>query len=232
MDVILGKQMEEIDAAAVRAAVAPYRGVLVDLGTGSGRFVYKVAQHFPDLFCIGLDAVSRELQEYATKVRRSPARGGLPNAMFVRAAAEDTPAELAGLATHLTVNLPWGSLLKGIVLAQPEVMGNLLRLAASQAGLEFLVSYSSRYEPQMMAQLGLPELTREYLEQHLTPAYAAQGIFVQEIALLDNATVRRLPLAWGRRLAFGRERQFVHIIAGAGGLLDAPIPSLLRALMQ
>jgi 16S rRNA (adenine(1408)-N(1))-methyltransferase len=217
METVVGGKTDELDAEALRVRIAPYHGVLVDLGTGSGRFVYEAARRHPDLFCIGIDAAPGNVREYSARAHRKPARGGVANAMFARGAVEALPDELDGVATHVTVNLPWGSLLRAVVFADPLVMDNIRRMASPGAAVEVLFTYSSRYEPQMMDELGLPEPTSAYLEESLEPAYAEQGIRVCSIDVLDNEAIRRLPLDWGRRLGHARERQYVHIVARVGG---------------
>jgi 16S rRNA (adenine(1408)-N(1))-methyltransferase len=209
--------------------------VLVDLGTGSGRFAYEVARRRPDLFCIGVDAVSENLREYSAKALRKPARGGADNVMFVRAAIEALPDELVDVATHVTVNLPWASLLRGVIHAEPAVMGSIGSVATPGASLELLLTYDRRYEPEMMDELDLPDPTREYLEQSLAPAYERHGITVCHIDFLSNDAVRRLPLDWARKLTHARQRQFVHILARARGesgrpAADGAPPSLLLSL--
>jgi 16S rRNA (adenine(1408)-N(1))-methyltransferase len=237
METVLGRKTEEIGAAALRARIAPRQGVLVDLGTGSGRFAYEVARHRPDLFCIGVDAVAENLREYSTKALRKPARGGLENVVFVRAAVESLPVELNGVGTHVTVNLPWGSLLGGIIHARPAIMASMRRVAVPGGVLELLLTYDRRYEPEMMDELDLPELTLEYLKQSLTPAYARQRLTVGHIGFLDNAAVRRLPLDWARRLTHARQRQFAHIlgrVCDEGGMPapDGAPPSLVLSLSR
>lgn len=235
MDVIVGKRTEEVDASAARARAAPYAGVLVDIGTGSGRFVYEAARRLPHLLCIGIDAVSTKLQDYSAKALRKAARGGVPNAMFVRSGAEDLPAELAGLATHITVNLPWGSLLRGLVVPDARLISTLRGIASAEATVEILLTYSRSYEPEMIESLGLPELTVEYLEQHAGPLYERQGIGIQGVRVYGNAVVRRLPLEWGRKLAYGRERQFFHILGRVGAkprAEETPAESLLLSLAR
>ena len=65
---------------------------------------------------------------------RSPRRrGGVPNVAFVVASAEALPGELAGTVERLTVNLPWGSLLRGALAladAEPAARGIAGLLAA------------------------------------------------------------------------------------------------------
>ena len=238
MDVIIERGIEEVDVDAFRSATQPYDGVLMDIGTGSGRFVYEVARRHPGLLCVGIDAVARDLRRYAVRARRRPARGGAPNAMFVRSAVESLPAELAGMATHITVNLPWGSLLWGIVVGDRAVMENLRRMGSPGTTVEILLTYSASYEPRMIEDRGLPDLTAEHLEDHLVPAYAQHGISVVKADFVDNDTIKRLPLDWGRRLAHGRQRQFAHILGvvrgeeSERGTEDEAVSSLLLSFAQ
>ena len=56
------------------------------------------------------------------------------------AAAEALPPELDGLAGLVTVHFPWGSLLRGLLAADPAVLGGLARVLAPGGTLSMLVS--------------------------------------------------------------------------------------------
>ena len=73
-----------------------------------------------------------------------PSRGGLPNALFVVAAVEALPAELEGVADLVTVHFPWGSLLRGLLGADPATMSSLTRVLRPGANLQLLVSSTVR----------------------------------------------------------------------------------------
>jgi 16S rRNA (adenine(1408)-N(1))-methyltransferase len=62
--------------------------VAVDLGTGDGRYVLAAAAEQPETLVIGVDASASAMAEAA---RRAALRVGLPNAVFVVAAAEHPP---------------------------------------------------------------------------------------------------------------------------------------------
>ena len=96
--------------------------ITVDVGTGDGLFVYKCAQRDPQRFFIGVDANRRPLEKISEKIYRRPAKGGLPNVLFVQAAVENLPAELQGIATEVHVQFPWGSLLRGVAAGDEIVM--------------------------------------------------------------------------------------------------------------
>lgn len=89
--------------------IAPYReaGIVLDIGTGDGRFVFAAAKANPNRFYIGIDANAKPLEKRSIKITRKRAKGGMPNAMFVQAAVEDLPEELDGIASEIYVNFPW-----------------------------------------------------------------------------------------------------------------------------
>src|SRR5258708_30993344 len=51
--------------------------------------------------------------ESSLRAARPERKGGLPNAVFVVAAAERPPEELRAIAAETTILFPWGSLLRG-----------------------------------------------------------------------------------------------------------------------
>jgi len=61
-------------------------GVVVDIGTGDGRFVYNSARANPSKFYIGIDANAKPLEKISMKATRKIAKGGLPNVLFIQAA--------------------------------------------------------------------------------------------------------------------------------------------------
>ncbi len=67
----------------------------------------------PAAFVIGIDASAAAMAEASRRAARPAARGGVANALFVVAAAERPPIELLGIADEVTINFPWGSLLRG-----------------------------------------------------------------------------------------------------------------------
>ncbi|HEU4794362.1 MAG TPA: methyltransferase domain-containing protein, partial [Pyrinomonadaceae bacterium] len=110
--------------------------MIVDIGTGDGRFVYQSARQNPKKFYIGIDPNVSRLEKISEKIYRKPAKGGAPNALFIQAAVEDLPAELDGVADELHVHFPWGSLLRAVAAGDVAVLRNLRRICAPGALLE------------------------------------------------------------------------------------------------
>jgi 16S rRNA (adenine(1408)-N(1))-methyltransferase len=76
-------------------------GVVVDIGTGDGRYVYRSARSDPDRFYIGIDVERRALEKVSEKIHRRPEKGGLSNVLFVHASVEALPAELDRCADEI-----------------------------------------------------------------------------------------------------------------------------------
>jgi 16S rRNA (adenine(1408)-N(1))-methyltransferase len=99
--------------------VARYAVATIDLGTGDGRYVLAAAAAQPDRLVVGVDANVAGMTAASRRAAARPSRGGLPNALFVVAAAEALPAELDGVADMVTVHFPWGFAAAGPVRRRP-----------------------------------------------------------------------------------------------------------------
>jgi predicted RNA methylase len=188
------------------------RPVVIDLGAGDGRYVYESSRQDASRLYVGIDPDADAMSEYGYRSSRKPVRGGVDNARFVVASAEQLPAELEGLATLVRVNFPWGSLLRGML--QPDA--SMLRSLASLApGGRFEIAFS--YDPQhdTSAFIGdpLPLLDDAYIKDVLVPAYRDAGLEVTEQRRLTQDEALALPSTWGRRLLHARPRS-VYFIAG------------------
>ncbi|MFY9555380.1 MAG: methyltransferase domain-containing protein, partial [Blastocatellia bacterium] len=84
-------------------------GIVIDIGTGDGLFVYQCARENPNKFFIGIDANPRPLEKVSEKIHRKPAKGGLTNVLFLQAGVEDLPSELDEVADEVHIHFPWGS---------------------------------------------------------------------------------------------------------------------------
>jgi ubiquinone/menaquinone biosynthesis C-methylase UbiE len=118
--------------------------VIVDIGTGDGRFVYQSARENPGRFYLGIDPNVRPLEKISEKIHRKPAKGGAPNALFIQAAIEELPAELNGVADEIHVHFPWGSLLRAVATADVLLLQNLHRICAPGTLLEVVLGRLTR----------------------------------------------------------------------------------------
>jgi 16S rRNA (adenine(1408)-N(1))-methyltransferase len=201
-------------------------GVVVDIGTGDGRFVYQSARLNPSKFYIGIDANPKALEKISEKIYRKPAKGGLPNVLFLQAAVENLPAELDGVANELHIHFPWGSLLRAVATAEPEVLGYLRRICAPDCLLEIVIGLDPLRDRTEIERLGLPALSNEYLETVLIDRYRAAGFDVLEKGALSQADWSHLETSWARKLSGNEDRSVVYLIARAA-TSNLPIDSSL-----
>ena len=137
--------------------------------------------------------------EASRRAARKPARGGLPNALFVVAAAESLPFELEGAFDEVTVHFPWGSLLRGVTNADGSILCGFSRVLKAGGSLHILLSITDRE-----ASAGLEPLTAKRLDW-LRGAYATHGLGLIDARRADEATIAASHSTWAKRL--GRERE-------------------------
>jgi 16S rRNA (adenine(1408)-N(1))-methyltransferase len=190
-------------------------GVVVDIGTGDGRFVYRSAQENPNQFFIGIDANTKPLEKISMKATRKIAKGGLPNVLFVQTAVENLPEELNAAADEIHIHFPWGSLLRAVVAGDENVLQNLRRICAPECLLEIVIGIDAERDKSEIERLGLPELSSDYLENDLLPKYRAAGFEVIKSGILDSSKWSKLKTSWARKLQGGANRKVVYFILQA-----------------
>lgn len=189
--------------------------MVIDVGTGDGRFVCLSARQNPDKFFIGIDANAGALAKLSEKIHRKPAKGGLANALFVQAAVEDLPCELNGIASEVYVNFPWGSLLRTVAAGDLGVLSNLRRIAAPEAALKVFMSFDPERDRAEIERLGLTPVTAEFLETVLKPRYLAAGFEMLECGVLSTSEWPELRTSWAQRLQDNDRRSLIYILARA-----------------
>ena len=150
----------------------------------------------PDDLVIGIDASAAAMADASRRAARSVARGGLPNALFVVAAAERPPAELRGLADELTILFPWGSLLGG-ALATNEAAARIAALLSPSACLTAFVSITPRDG------LAVQPLDEPGTAEQLERRWAAHGLRLESLCPATADEVRATGSSWARRLGAG-----------------------------
>jgi 16S rRNA (adenine(1408)-N(1))-methyltransferase len=196
MEIIRGKQTSCIDASEFNALVSGYETVHMDIGTGDGRFVRHVARSESNCFVVGIDASRENLRETS---RSAPS-----NALFVIANALRLPPEFRGLADTITINFPWGSLLKGLLTNDPALMVGLVTMARPNASLEVRLNGGALAEAGWSLEEGAHRV-REVL--------AVNGFEVCPPIWMAAYELRSYPTTWAKRLAFGRDPRAVCLRA-------------------
>jgi 16S rRNA (adenine(1408)-N(1))-methyltransferase len=130
-------------------------------------------------------------------------RGGVPNARFVVAAAEDPPRELAGGVERLTIHFPWGSLLRGLLARDDRAAAGIAGLLAPDGELAALLAPAPRdvlrdlpYVATLLEPPCIDDLRRRW---------SAHGLELVEARTATLAEVDASRSSWARRLRAGRD---------------------------
>ena len=187
-------------------------GVVVDIGTGDGRFVSAAASKDPNKFFIGIDANAKPLEKPSMKATRKLGKGGLPNAMFVQAAVEDLPDELNRVADEIHVHFPWGSLLRAVASCDENILASLRRLCAPGCLLEIVIGIDPKRDKTEIERLDIPELTPVFIHTYLIPKYKAAGFDFLDWEMLTSAEWIQLETSWARRLQGNDSRNVCYLV--------------------
>jgi predicted RNA methylase len=183
----------------------------LDVGTGDGRFVLARAAQHPERLLVGLDPVAGAMSDAANRVTRPRTRQD--NVLFVVASVEQMPAELTGVFDRVFVLLPWGSLMRGLILADPEVLGPLASVGQPGAEYTFTLNLRIFSDPVPIEVQDLPEVTVAYVHDHLTDLYREHGLEITSARLLDRVDLDALRTTWVRRLSHERPPPSIEITA-------------------
>jgi 16S rRNA (adenine(1408)-N(1))-methyltransferase len=184
---IAGSRRFAIDRAALLARAGGAHAVTIDLGTGDGRFVRHLARRAPKTFVIGVDLCRENLRDVSRRCS--------PNALYLIADALALPDDLAGLATRLTINFPWGSLLGGLLAADSGLYAGLRTLAAPD-GATLTIRLNGRA-------LAVAGWTPEAGTARVRASLERAGWALEPDLPLDRAALRGCGTSWAKRLADG-----------------------------
>ncbi|MDQ3227527.1 MAG: hypothetical protein M3Q50_12950 [Chloroflexota bacterium] len=196
MRVIEGKRVRDIPAAEIATWANKYQEITVDLGAGDGRFVRHQARQNSESGAIAVDLCETTL--------RAGARAAADNAMFVVADALTLPREWGEIATRVSINFPWGSLLRGLIRGDERFLDGLIAVGRRRAAFDFMVNAGA------LAETGL---SLDAAGNRIMAMLRNHGVSVGPMAVIGAADLRRQPTSWAKRLAFGRDPRAIWITA-------------------
>ena len=164
---------------------------------------------------IGLDADASAMAEASRRAAAPPSRGGVPNARFLAASAEELPGPLVASAHQITICLPWGSLLHGLLVADQALVSGIAGTLRSNGEVEIVLSTTAR---DAVAHGHVLESAADAV------AFAGRlehsGLQVIDCRPAGRSDVERLSSGWGKRLGIPERRPgwlFVGRQDGPGG---------------
>lgn len=194
METIRGKMSLDLNTTDLYARLANYNRIVLDLGTGDGKFAFCHADKFPNHYVIGVDSCRENLHEHS--------RAKLPNLLYIIASAQALPHELHGLVSHITINFPWGSLLESLLIGDDRLLSGLESVAGSSAAVDIRLNGGALAEQGWSLEDGT-----KCIFENLTSA----GWNLRKPEMLDSRALRAFPSTWAKRLAFGRDPRAVQL---------------------
>ncbi len=194
MEIIRGKASLDLDLTELKERLTTYNRILLDLGTGDGKFAFCHAGKFPNHFVIGVDSCRENLHEYS--------RAKLPNLLYIIASAQHLPQELNGLISHITINFPWGSLLESLLIGDSKLMSGLASISRSVTTVEIRLNSGALTEAGWTLEAGAEKIYNNLIQA---------GWQVHVPALMNANALRSFPSTWAKRLAFGRDPRAIQL---------------------
>jgi 16S rRNA (adenine(1408)-N(1))-methyltransferase len=116
------------------------------------------------------------------------------------------------MASKVTINFPWGSLLMGLLDGEPMLLEGLLAIARPGATLEIRLNAGALTEAGHTLESGGVRMRQ---------ALAEGGFDVRELVRLDARELRQCHTTWAKRLAYGRDPRAVCLRATLAGDTEA-----------
>ena len=194
METIRGRMPCTLDSTELQARLATHQRVILDLGTGDGKFALHHARAFPSHFVIGVDSCRENLHEHS--------RANLTNLLFVIASAQSLPHELNGLASHITINFPWGSLLESLLGGDTNLLHGLESISRASTTIDIRLNSGALAETGTTLERGTKTIHANLLRS---------GWHIKTPIAIDKTALRKFPSTWAKRLAFGRDPRAMQL---------------------
>ena len=188
METIRGRKSLDLDFNDWKCRLTNYDRIVLDLGTGDGRYARILAERYPGWFVIGVDACRENLREHS--------RANLQNLLFLIANAQELPHELDSLISHITINFPWGSLLESLLAGDPKLLRGLKSISRARASLDLRLNGGALAEAGKTLEAGTDKIYFNLLQA---------GWQLKYPVMMDALTLKKFPSTWAKRLAFGRD---------------------------
>lgn len=194
MEIRQGKKSFDIDINEFTLRHQNYNRLILDLGTGDGKFAFHLADNFPNHFVIGLDSCRENLHERS--------RAKLPNLLYVIANAQCLPCELSGLISHIHINFPWGSLLQSLLNGDANLFFGLEKISTPHAFINLHLNASALNEHSWALENGARQI-----QENLCRA----GWQMNQRKEMNIQNLKKFPSAWSKRIAVGRDPRAMQL---------------------
>ncbi|GAB4284404.1 MAG: hypothetical protein Kow0081_1550 [Candidatus Dojkabacteria bacterium] len=190
---------------------------IIEFGSGDGKELYKLARENPKNFHIGIEPNEKALEKVTKQIYKKPAKGGLENIIFLKASVQQVDSSLFHSADEVFVSFPWGSLLEGIVKADPEVIFGIKNVLKNGAIASFTLAYDDKYEENYLKERQMPKLNLEFLETTFAAKLKEFGLTLKLARLMQDGEKKNIKSSWGKKILEKRDREVYEVILQNSG---------------
>jgi 16S rRNA (adenine(1408)-N(1))-methyltransferase len=183
---------------------------VADLGCGDGKRALRLATADPAAVAVGVDAETTRLDRTLATARRRR----LSNLFFLTWSLDRPLPALAGKFTNVSVIMPWGSLLDGVLGTDEQVLVNVLTLGRQSADLDMVINCRPWTAPDALDKklASTPEPTEERLAA-MRRQYSACGWQLGVPSWLTDDEARALGSSWASRVVSARASRLLQLQA-------------------
>ena len=185
-----------VNGQTILTHLAEFPHAHLDIGCGDGRAALQLARSRPDTLVVGSDICLANLVRQTRKAPR--------NLVFIEVDATQPPPELIGRFDSISIHLPFGSLLRGLMSGDHQRLSDILSPVKPGGSVELLINESA-----VRSTFGnvesMPALAA--IANHLTHA---------TVTTKTNVELRHCPSRWAKRIGYGKPSICWHIIGKAG----------------
>lgn len=202
--------IHEEHTSKLLAETRKYTQTHLDLGTGDGKFVYREAKENPSTLYIGIDVIPNHMSHFAWKATRKPSRGGLKgdNLRFIVSSVDDLPDDLERIADKITINFPWGSLLKSVTKPSEYTFRKISKLARPDSRLTIILNRSIYDDKSYLKKHELPDALSPKTQEAIDFTLRRCGFDAVRFSYPDKPEYKT---SWGQKLTLGSNRNTIQI---------------------
>ena len=207
MFIVKGNKKKEMSEQEFESLSKNFGSVVLDIGTGDGKFVYKNASKDKNTLFIGIDPVERQLRTFSKKSNRKR----LENTLFVLGSADTIPSELFSCIDKIIIILPWGTLLEKVIKGDREFLEDLNRLLKVSGGIEIYLGYSPELEPSETKRLELPPINEDFIHENIVPQYSPY-FSLEVLEKMNKKNLDEVGSSWAKKLKHGNDRDIFKMV--------------------
>ncbi|MBS0628768.1 MAG: hypothetical protein JSS30_00915 [Verrucomicrobia bacterium] len=205
-----GNRLETVPFTVLSEQFDKFSKTHVDIGTGDAKFIYRLAKDNPSYFYIGIDSNPDGMGHISWKIKRKPSKGGLtvPNLELLHMSVEDLPSEFSQVAHCVTINYPWGSLLKGVTDPDPKILESISKILHVGGELFLNLNYTLYSDKRLISTLEITDLEGKEAVEKLKNIFSFYQLRFREKGL-DNRNFAGT--TWGKHLTLGSGRETLSL---------------------